>query len=251
VSVPGRDRSARLAEPPAGGETPAMPDGVATEELLWPLNEVERKVAPARLYFAGDPQILRTPCVAVVGSRKATGEGRARAARLVRLLVERGVTVVSGLAEGIDTAAHRSAIECGGRTIAVLGTPLDECFPAKNADLLQAIKERHLAISQFAPGTKTGRHSFPIRNRTMALLSDATVIIEAQEGSGSLHQAWEALRLGRQLFLAKSLFDDPSLGFPRELERYGAEALVDEESVDLLCNELPRGRSGQAAELPF
>ena len=233
------------------GENRAMVRAVPTEELLWTLNDTERKFAPAELFTAGDESLLRSPCVSVVGSRKASAEGLARARRFARLLVERGVTVVSGLAEGIDTAAHRSAIEHGGRTIAVLGTPLDECFPAKNRELLELIMREHLAVSQFAPGTKTGRHSFPIRNRTMALLSDATVIIEAADGSGSLHQAWEALRLGRQLFLAKSLFDNPRLEFPRELEAYGAEVLEDEESVELLCDELPRGGREHAAELPF
>lgn len=109
----------------------------------------------------------------------------------------------------------------------------------------------HLAVSQFASGTKTGRHSFPTRNRTMALISDATVIIEAAKGSGSLHQAWEAIRLGRQVFLAKSLFDNPELEFPQELESYGAEILEDETSVEMLCDELPRGRREQSTTVPF
>ncbi len=109
----------------------------------------------------------------------------------------------------------------------------------------------HLAISQFASGTKTGRHSFPIRNRAMALISDATVIIEAADNSGSLHQGWEALRLGRQLFIAKSLFDNQDLEFPHKFEGFGAEVLEDEESVDLLCAELPRSRREHSAEVPF
>ena len=101
----------------------------------------------------------------------------------------------------------------------------------------------HLAVTQFASGTKVGKHTFPMRNRTMALLSDATVIIEAKDGSGSLHQGWEAIRLGRPLFLAKSLFDDDRLQFPRELERYGAEVLT-EESLAVLIEQLPQGPRG-------
>ena len=167
------------------------------------------------------------------------------------LLVERGVTVVSGLADGVDTAAHQSAIESGGRTIAVLGTPLDKVYPAKNRGLQELIMREHLAVSQFAPGTKTGRHSFPIRNRTMALISGATVIIEARQGSGSLHQAWEAIRLGRQVFVAQSLVDNAELKFPQELVSYGAEVLENEESVEMLCSELPRSRCEQSAEIPF
>lgn len=240
-----------LAEERNRGENRAMDGAIATEQLLWELNDVERKYAPTELFCAGDVTLLKTSCVSIVGSRKASEQGKARARRFAQMLAERKVTVVSGLAEGIDTAAHRGAMEQGGRTIAVLGTPLDECFPAKNRGLQGQIMREHLAITQFAPGTKTGRHSFPIRNRSMALIADAMVIIEAVDGSGSLHQGWEALRLGRQLFLAKSLFDEPELEFPREFERYGAEVLEDEESVDLLCDELPRSRCDLSAEVPF
>jgi DNA processing protein len=138
----------------------------------------------------------------------------------------------------------------GGRTIAVLGTPLDQCFPAKNRTLQQEIMRDHLAVSQFASGTKVGKHTFPIRNRTMALLSDATVIIEAKDGSGSLHQGWEAIRLGRPLYLAKSLFDDETLEFPPEFARYGAEVLADETLASLI-EQLPQGPRGAVSPIPF
>jgi DNA processing protein len=221
------------------------------EDLLWPFNEAERKHAPKELFVAGNRDLLRSgPTVAIVGSRKASRVGLARADKLARLLADRGVIVVSGLAEGIDTAAHRSAIAHGGRTIAVLGTPLDQCFPVKNRALQDEIARDHLLVSQFASGTKVGRHTFPMRNKTMALISDATVIIEAGERSGTLHQGWEAIRLGRPLFLAKSLFEDESLDFPRKFEGYGAEILTDE-SLDHLIRLLPSGRRDAVEELPF
>lgn len=226
-------------------------DAWVPERLLRPLSEAEKKHAPKELFIAGDRELLRAgPTVSIVGSRDASRPGLARADKLARLLVARGVIVMSGLAEGIDTAAHLAAIRNGGRTIAVLGTPLDQCFPAKNRSLQDEIMREHLAVSQFAIGTEVGRHTFPIRNRTMALLSDATIIVEAKDGSGSLHQGWEAIRLGRPLFLAKSMFDDPTLQFPREFEHYGAEVLTDE-TLALLIRMLPQGPRGAVTEIPF
>ncbi|MCA8978311.1 MAG: DNA-protecting protein DprA [Planctomycetes bacterium] len=221
------------------------------EDLLWPFNEAEQKHAPRELFVAGDHDLLRAgPTVSIVGARKASRDGLARADKLARLLVARGVIVVSGLAEGIDAAAHRAAITNGGRTIAVLGTPLDQCYPAKNRALQTEIMRDHLAISQFPSGTKVGRHTFPIRNKTMALITDATVIIEAAEGSGTLHQGWEAIRLARPLFLARSLFDDEGLEFPRKFADYGAEVLTEDTFEDLV-RLLPSGRREVPKEIPF
>jgi len=226
-------------------------DRWAPEDLLRPLSDAEKKHAPRDLFVAGDRELLRAgPTVAVVGSRDATRFGLARADKLARVLVKHGVIVMSGLAEGIDTAAHVAAIRNGGRTIAVLGTPLDQCFPAKNKSLQDEIMRDHLAVSQFASGTEIGRHTFPMRNRTMALLSDATVIVEAKDRSGSLHQGWEAIRLGRPLFLAQSLFEDAALEFPREFARYGAEALTDD-TLKSLIDLLPKGPRGAVTEIPF
>lgn len=223
----------------------------ATDSLLWPLNEQEQKFAPRELFVAGDADLLRAgPCVAIVGSRKATRAGRERARKLAALLAQHEVIVVSGLAAGIDTAAHETAIERGGRTIAVLGTPLDECFPAENATLQARIMSDHLAVSQFAPGTPVGKHTFPMRNRTMALIADATVIIEATDRSGTINQGWEALRLGRPLWIAASMFGRSDVTFPEKLGFYGAEALTDA-SLPRLLSLLPKGRRDAPAELPF
>lgn len=203
------------------------------------LNLVEFKHSPREIFFAGDSTLLRAvPSVSVVGSRKATDAGLSFAAELSRWLVAHGAVVVSGLAEGIDTAAHVAALEASGRTVAVLGTPLDQCYPARNRALQHRIMREHLALSQFAVGVPSRPANFPMRNRTMALLSDATVIAEATENSGSLHQGWEALRLGRPLFIAARMLDDPHLTWPREFQQYGAQSLS-EADFGILQDFLP------------
>ena len=152
--------------------------------------------------------------VAVVGSRKVSDAGIRRAQAFTEALVRHDVTVVGGLAEGVDTAAHETAISRGGKTIAVLGTPLNKAYPAKNKELLETIKRDHLAVSQFPEGYPYQKQNFPQRNRTMALISDATVIVEAGEKSGTRHQGWEALRLGRLVFIMHNVAEDPKLTWP-------------------------------------
>jgi DNA processing protein len=221
------------------------------EELLGPLNDVEEKNAPKELFFSGDVTLLSlSPRVSIVGSRKASPAGLAAARELAEKLVAHGAVVVSGLAEGIDTAAHEAAIAAGGRTIAVLGTPLNESYPAKNRALQERIMREHLVISQFRPGTPSRPGNFPMRNRTMALLSDATVIVEAGEKSGSLHQGWEALRLGRPLFLVEELVGGRGLAWVSEMERYGAETLRSG-NLELLFELLPERARGEASQPAF
>ena len=215
------------------------PSACSVEELLGPLNSVEQKFAPPKIFVAGDAEILRTGArVSIVGSRAASRDGLARAGKLARALVGHNVVVVSGLALGIDTAAHKAAIEAGGHTVAVIGTPLDRFYPRENKDLQLEIMREHLCVSQFPAGYPTQPKNFPIRNRTMALLSDATVIIEAGETSGSLHQGWEALRLGRGLWIAKWLTEQPGLAWPAKMLAYGARVLANETLEELLA-ELP------------
>ena len=146
----------------------------ALEELIGPLNDVEKKYAPKELYVAGEISIpLPSPRSAVIGSREASSEGLRVASDIARTLARNGVIVVSGLAEGIDTSAHKAAIEEGGHTIAVLGTPLDRVYPRKNLQLQEVIMRHHLVISQFPTGYPIQPKNFIIRNRTMALISDA------------------------------------------------------------------------------
>lgn len=222
-------------------------------ELLGPQNEIEKKYAPPELWACGDRTLLRPGLgrVAIVGSRKASREGLGRTRQLARLLTERGVVVVSGLAEGIDAAAHHSAIGAGGRTIAVLGTPLDRVYPQENAGLQQQIMRDHLCLSQFATGSAVQRHNFPIRNRTMALISHVTVILEAQDDSGSLNQGWEALRLGRSLFIAKSIAENPGVTWPQKFINYGAKVLLDAELDELMDTLPPLIHSAPNAGLPL
>jgi DNA processing protein len=202
------------------------------EELLGPLNSVEIHNAPATLYVAGREALLRGPArVAIVGSRKATPEGVRRTARLARYLVANGVTVVSGLAMGIDGAAHETAIGAGGSTVAVLGNPLDQVYPKEHAELQRQIIAEHCAVSQFPIGSITRPHNFVLRNRTMALLCHASVIVEAGDSSGTLSQGWEALRLGRPLFIMPSVVERADLKWPAQMLRYGAVVLAEPEDI--------------------
>jgi DNA processing protein len=173
-----------------------------------------------KLYYAGDMGLVARPCVSIVGTREATHKGAARAARLASELVQLGVVVVSGLARGIDAAAQSSAVESGGSTIAVIGTPLSMASPSENAPLQELIWRKHLLISPFPEGSPVYRANFPQRNRVMAAISDATVIVEATDTSGTLHQAAECHRLGRWLFIMKAVADDETLSWPRKFLKY-------------------------------
>lgn len=137
--------------------------------------------------------------VAIVGSRAATPLGLAFARALAADLAAAGLTVVSGLARGIDTAAHQGALDVGGRTVAVLGSGIECVYPRENAGLLRAISRRGLVVSEFPPGTGPWKHNFPKRNRTIAGWARATVVVEAGQKSGALHTARTALEEGRDV----------------------------------------------------
>lgn len=180
------------------------------------------------LYFQGDWQLVMTRSVAVVGTRKPSTEGVKRTRQLVQALVEDKFTIVSGLAEGVDTAAHTTAIEAGGQTIAVIGTPLGHVYPKGNAELQNKIARDYLLISQVpveryeAQNPRINRFFFPERNKTMAALSEATIIVEAGETSGTLVQAREAIRQQRKLFILNSCFERSDLTWPQRFEQEGA-----------------------------
>ncbi|MCV9960408.1 DNA-protecting protein DprA [Pararhizobium sp. BT-229] len=166
------------------------------------------------VYCAGDIRFLASKVVSIVGTREISEAGIKRANRLSRELAEMGVVVMSGLAKGVDSVAHLGAINAGGKTAAVIGTPLDRAYPAENAQLQMDIYNHHLLISPFGVGEEVYRSNFPTRNRVMALLSDATVIVEASDTSGTLHQAVECQKNGRWLFIMKSVAEDPKLSWP-------------------------------------
>jgi len=210
------------------------------EELLGSLNEVERKNAPEFLFASGNIDLCRNfPKVSIIGTRQVSEVGGKRTHALVKMLVGKEIVIVSGLAQGVDTCAHKAAISEGGKTIAILGTSLDVFYPKENEQLQREIMADHCAFSQFPSGSSIQKKNFPIRNRTMALLSHATVIIEAGEGSGTLHQGWEALRLGRPLFLMESLTKRDDLKWPKEMISYGAQILR-RDSIDVLFDFLPQ-----------
>jgi DNA processing protein len=214
---------------------PTRIDACRPEDLLGPLNDVERKFAPKRIWFRGRVDLLaRDPRVAVVGSRELSPSGALRTREVATFLVEKGVVVVSGLAAGADTIAHQTAIAAGGRTIAVIGTPLQTCYPVSNRELQERIGREHLVLSQFEPGSAIQRGNFVIRNRLMALVADASIIVEAGESSGTLSQGWEALRLGRQLFILDPVARDPKLVWPAKMIEYGAVPLALDGLADIL-----------------
>lgn len=222
------------------GISGTRPQELPIADLLGPLTRWEEKFAPPTLHVAGQPDLIRSGRrVAIVGSRKATSNALRRTRKLARALVRHEVTVVSGLAEGVDTAAHRTAIESGGRTIAVLGTPLNVAYPPRNRNLQRLIGDEHLLVSQFRAGSPVRKSNFPTRNRTMALISDATVIVHAGPKSGTRYQGWEAVRLGRDLMLLESL---AKIGLPwtKALRHYGAEVLSDANLERWLAQLPPR-----------
>lgn len=187
------------------------------------------------LYYEGKWELVNTPCVSIVGTRKPSEEGVRRARRLASALVDDGYTVVSGLAQGIDTVAHETAIAKGGRTIAVLGTPLTESYPKANAALHREIAAKHLVVSQ-VPVIRYGkqfykqnRYFFPERNKTMSALSEATIIVEAGETSGTLVQARAALQQGRKLFVLDSCFE--SRKWPHKFVEQGAIRVKDYDQI--------------------
>jgi DNA processing protein len=180
-------------------ETDRTPTQIALGEPAYPANLREIQAPPPRLYVRGTLDGGDALAVAIVGSRAATPYGLAVAERLSADLAARGVTVVSGLARGIDSAAHRGALRAGGRTVAVLGSGVDVIYPPENRRLAGEVEASGAIVSQFAPGTRPLAGYFPARNRVIAGLSLGVVVVEAAEKSGSLITAGLAGELGREV----------------------------------------------------
>ncbi len=180
------------------------------------------------LYYRGDWELAEVPSVAIVGTRKPTEEGVRRTKRLVKALTDDGFTITSGLAAGIDVAAHEAALALGQRTIAVIGTSLASAYPKPHFELQEHIANKHLLISQVPilryreQDWRANRGFFPERNATMSALTQATIIVEAGETSGTLIQARAALFQGRRLFILNSCFENPALDWPAKFEAKGA-----------------------------
>jgi len=188
--------------------------------------------APPLLFALGNVELLRQPQMAVVGSRHPTAAGRALAARIARDLAAAGLVITSGLARGIDAAAHEAALEAGGATIAVCGTGPDICYPAQHRELYQRIAERGLLISEFAPGTPPRAAHFPQRNRIISGLARGVVVVEAAADSGSLITARHALAQGREVFAVPGSPLNPLAAGCLALIRQGAALVRD--ATDIL-----------------
>lgn len=179
--------------------------------------------APPYLFLRGNIHLLKEKIVSVVGSRGASEDGLKKAHRLARHLGNAGIVVASGLARGIDTAAHKAALENQFPTIAVLGTPITRAYPKENEKLQQMISRDGLVVSQFPPSSQVQRWFFPMRNAVMSGISLATAIVEAGETSGALKQADYALKQKRLVFIPQSALDNENITWPKKyMEREGA-----------------------------
>ena len=189
-------------------------------ENLLALPENER---PELLYISGKIKESDDKAVAIVGSRKTTTYGRKMAERFARELVENNITIISGLARGIDTVAHTTALKAGGRTIAVLGCGLDIVYPQENKLLAKKIEGNGALVSEFSPGTKPHAKNFLTRNRIISGLSLAVLVVEGARRSGTLSTAAWAASQGREVFAIPGPIDSPLSAAPLFLIENGAQ----------------------------
>ena len=221
---------------------------VTLEDPDYPLRLAEIYDPPLVLYVRGELHTADQHCVAIVGTRRATPYGIRMAERFGRELAARGLTVVSGMASGVDSAAHRGAIEAGGRTIAVLGCGVDVVYPPQNADLMHQIAQHGCVISQFEMGTKPARGHFPHRNRIISGMTLGTLVVEAPPRSGALITARQAAEQGREVFAVPGQVGVVNSQGPHSLIREGAKLVESVEDI-LVELELPAGLR-QAAQTP-
>lgn len=210
-------------------------DLVTVLDDAYPVNLRTVHDRPPLLFVRGALAPEDESSVAVVGTRQASSRGLREAAEVATGLVAAGYVVVSGLATGIDTAAHRAALAAGGRTVAVIGTGLRRAYPRENADLQRELGERYAVLSQFWPDQPPGRHTFPMRNAVMSGFALATVVIEASHTSGARMQARLALQHGRPVFLMRSLLTH---AWARDYAERPGTRVVD--SADEITEELER-----------
>ncbi|HRD33908.1 MAG TPA: DNA-processing protein DprA [Rhodocyclaceae bacterium] len=195
---------------------------------------------PVLLYATGEPALLRRPALAIVGARSATPQGIANAEAFARYLGDAGLTIISGLALGIDTAAHRGALAGGAPTIAVVGTGADRVYPARNRELAHAIAAQGVILSEFPLGTPPLPHNFPKRNRLIAGLSKGVLIVEAAVGSGSLITARLAAECGREVFAIPGSIHSPLARGCHRLIREGAKLVeTAQDVIEELAGALP------------
>lgn len=203
-------------------------------------------------YFKGNLDLLNMKSVSIVGAREVSSDGKLRAERLGKELGSAGHIIVSGLAKGVDSAALTSAIKHGHKTIAVIGTPIDEYYPKENTELQNLIAKEHLLISQ-VPFYRykhepfvAHKHYFPRRNATMAAISEATIIVEASETSGTLTQARACIQQGKKLFILDSCFKNTNITWPSYYLKLGAIRVSSTDDIlENLASHVERSISGE------
>jgi DNA processing protein len=207
---------------------------------------------PKRLHLRGaaEPELLSRVAVAVVGARASSPYGSQVARMLGRELAAAGIVVVSGLARGIDGEAHRGALESDGHTVAVLGCGIDRNYPAAHTDLARKISERSMVVSEYEPGVEPAPWRFPARNRIIAGLCAATIVVEAREKSGALITADFALEEGREVFAVPGEITSALSAGTNALLRLGATPLTSADDVlEALGIERPRSETTEAHPL--
>jgi DNA processing protein len=197
----------------------------------YPRSLLEIPDPPPLLFARGRPELLARPALAVVGSRNATQQGEANAEAFAKALSDAGLAIVSGLALGIDAAAHRGGLAGAGSTIAVLGTGIDVLYPARNAGLAERIAQQGLIISEFALGTAPAAHHFPRRNRLISGLARGCLVVEAALASGSLITARAAADQGRDVFAIPGSIHSPLAKGCHALIKSGAKLVESAEDV--------------------
>ncbi len=207
---------------------------------------------PVVLYYKGDLKLAQTNCVAIVGTRACSHYGREVAETFARDLSAAGVTVVSGLATGIDGYAHSETLKSGGKTIAVLGGGLDRITPVSNIKLSEEIEYSGLILTQYSPETSPTRYTFPERNRIIAGLSLATVVVEAGEKSGALITADFALEQGREVFAVPgNITSSKSKGTNKLISAGARPALSADDILEELRLNIPKKEKSPALSLDF
>jgi DNA processing protein len=206
---------------------------VTLEDPAYPTRLAEIYDPPLALFVRGELYSADEACIAIVGTRRATPYGLRVAEKFGRELAARGITVVSGMAIGIDSAGHRGAIEAGGRTIAVLGNGVDIAYPPQNAELMQDIARHGCVISQFAMGVKPARGHFPYRNRIISGMTLGTLVVEAPPDSGALITARNAGEQGREVFAVPGQLGVRNSEGPHALIREGAKLVETVEDIVL------------------
>jgi DNA processing protein len=196
---------------------------IAWDDADYPRALLELGFAPPALYFVGRRELLNRPALAIVGSRSASAQGALNAREFAKALSDAGLTIVSGLAVGVDAAAHEGALEGQGSTLAVVGTGLDRVYPARNRALAHRIAERGGLISEFPLGTPPREHNFPRRNRLISGLARGVLVVEAAISSGSLITARYAGDQGRDVFAIPGSIHSPLSKGCHQLIRQGAK----------------------------